>query len=170
MSPTQHAQQQLKQQVATQEHHHAVTERQQRVIAALTAGVCVACVLGTHVFPPLYPPSHKDNVMHMVKLRAAQDEAIDLRSKADALRGRLESQQGPWFEQVRSGVQHHVQAALTRTQHAETALEEATARYKAEQAALEQQLEGAQQRAQQAETRAVQAEATWEAHAARYGR
>ncbi len=106
--------------------------------------------------------------MHMVKLRAAHDEAATLRSQVDTLRTQLESQQGPWFEQVRSGVQHHVHTALTRMQDAESALEQATAKYEAEQAVLKQHMADAQARAHHAEARASELEAKWETHVARY--
>ncbi|CAL8461789.1 g1320 [Coccomyxa elongata] len=77
-----------------------------------------------------------DNLVLMLRVRAAEEEAAAGRKEREELRAALDEQRGPWFDEVRAGVQSKIAAAMERNEALEAQLESMAASHAKQLAAL----------------------------------
>jgi chromosome segregation ATPase len=77
-----------------------------------------------------------DNLMFLMSLKKTQGDLQECEQERDQLRLEVEQQRGPWFDQVRAGVEERVKKAMQRADHLEAELESTLARHKVENEAL----------------------------------
>ncbi|KAG2428998.1 hypothetical protein HXX76_011242 [Chlamydomonas incerta] len=95
---------------------HALAERHQQVVAKLTA----------------------DNLMFLMQLKKAEADLATANQERSQLRLAAEHQRGPWFDQVRAGVEERVKHAMQRSVELEARLERQAAEHAQQLAELEQ--------------------------------
>ncbi|GLI62014.1 hypothetical protein VaNZ11_004589 [Volvox africanus] len=97
---------------------HSLAERHQQVVAKLTA----------------------DNLVFLMQLKKAEADLAAANQDRAKLRLAAEQQRGPWFDQVRAGVEERVRQALQHSQELEARFERREAEHTAHQEALREQL------------------------------
>ncbi|GIL51226.1 hypothetical protein Vafri_7292 [Volvox africanus] len=97
---------------------HSLAERHQQVVAKLTA----------------------DNLVFLMQLKKAEADLAAANQDRAKLRLAAEQQRGPWFDQVRAGVEERVRQALQHSQELEARFERREVEHTAEQEALREQL------------------------------
>ncbi|KAG2449899.1 hypothetical protein HYH02_000005 [Chlamydomonas schloesseri] len=95
---------------------HTLAERHQQVVAKLTA----------------------DNLMFLMQLKKAEADLATANQERAQLRLAAEQQRGPWFDQVRVGVEERVKQAMQRSVELEAKMERQAAEHAQQLAELEQ--------------------------------
>ncbi|GLC36974.1 hypothetical protein PLESTB_000172500 [Pleodorina starrii] len=115
-----------------------LAERHQQVVAKLTA----------------------DNLVFLMQLKKAEADLAAANQERAQLRLAAEQQRGPWFDQVRAGVEERVRQAMQHSQELEVRMERREAEHgarmeamQAQQSKLEEQLNAARQHAQELQER-----------------